>query len=127
MAILEWVKSGSTGTAQDFKITENGTFETDSFPSESEFIIVNAAAYDADGEIVTASIGTVTISSSPIKGQWLEETSQGVNVITLAGAGAVATYSMPLYLGPVIGVKAVIADVDFAVEVDHIKVKVWGK
>lgn len=126
MTILQWVKSGSTGTEQDYKITSNGTFETEELSPESENVTVNAAAYDASGNVVSATVGTITISASPIKGQWLAAPSKGSNVISLVDAGQDATYSMPLYMGPVNGIKAVIADVDFN-QVDHIKIRVWGR
>ena len=126
MANVEYVKSGFTGSEDDFKLTENGTFETALLAPENESNIVTLAAYDSAGDIVTATVGTVTVSCSPIKGQWLVDPSIGAGVINLSDAGPSAVYEMPLYRGQVIGVIAVIADVDFAAEVDHIKVQVWS-
>lgn len=125
MQYLTWVKSGDTGTEEDFKIKADGTFFSDKVAPCGDGVIVTAAAYDSSGEIVTGTVGTITISSSPMEGQFHEGATMGSNVISLTDAGPEATYGMPLYRGPVTQIKAVVADVDFVGEVDHIKIKLW--
>ena len=124
MATLQWVKSGNQGD-DTFKLKQNGEFFTDSFAPELSNSIVNIAAYDAAGNIVTATVGTITISSSPISEQWIDEPTEGDNVINLSECGADSTYNMPLYNGPSVKFRAVLDSVNFT-EVDHVKVRVWG-
>jgi hypothetical protein len=104
MAKREYFKN-----AESFDLPINGTFYTDEFSPDYEESVFAIALYDASGDIVTASAGTCVISISPIKGQW-QAPSAGSATIDLTLAGAEATYVMPLFKGPQIQARIVLAN-----------------
>lgn len=77
----------------------DGVYETeltsDSYQSGT-FVI---AFYDAGGNAITPTGGTVKPEMSPIKGQWHEPSSGDVTIDATNVIAGVATYAMPVFVG----------------------------
>lgn len=81
----------------------DGVFETGVQQVEFETGVFIIAFYDAQGEPVTPTAGTVKPEMSPVKGQYLEPSSGDITIdATTAGDGS-ASYKMPVFIGPAIG------------------------
>ncbi len=104
-------------------ITKDGVYTLDGIGADFESHMIVAAAYNHNGDIVTAS-GTVTIEAAPIKGQYHTSASGEPSVIDLSKAGVSATYEIPVFLGVVSSVKITVAGFSGA---DHIDCFVWSK
>ena len=106
------------------ELSSNSVFSTGDMPVEHESSIVYIAAYDSNGDIITPTAGTATVSVESIEGEFDSGTSDGDNPIDLTLTGASASYSKPLFLGCVQSAKMSISGVDFGA-VDHIKAFMW--
>lgn len=104
----------------------DGTYYTDALSVDCETDVIVIACYDANGDAVVGS-GSALFEACPIDGQWLSGQSEGDNPVDLALAGETATYSMPLFLGPVTRARVTFSGVTGAPDVDHIKAFVWRK
>lgn len=100
----------------------DGVFYTDEFAPQYESSLIVIALYDAQGDIVTASTGTCKVEASPIEGQWFNGVSAGDATISLAKAGADATYDIPAFLGPQVQARITLASVTGATSA---KAYVW--
>ena len=109
MAERKYFKNSGSNT-----LPVDGSFFTDALTPDYDASVFVIALYDANGDIVTPSAGTCTITVSPIDGQF-QGPSEGDSIINLTLAGADASYTMPSFAGPQIKGKIVLADVAGAV------------
>ena len=109
----------------------DGTYETGNIAErfrEGVFVIV---FFDVDENIVTPTGGTIETQMSPFRVpekeqyQWLEPSS-GDRVINaadvIAGSDGVATYTMPLFIGPSVKGRIILAGITGA---DHCQAFFW--
>ncbi|MBL4800225.1 MAG: hypothetical protein JKY50_22745 [Oleispira sp.] len=60
------------------------------------------AFYDASGDPVTPTAGTITPEASPIDGQWHTPSSGDATITATAVVAGSAVYAIPVFTGPVI-------------------------
>jgi len=83
-----------------FGSVADGTYVTDEVMSadyqSGTFVI---AFYDAGGNAVNPTGGTIKPEMSPIKGQWHEPSSGDITIDATKVIAGVATYVMPVFFG----------------------------
>lgn len=78
----------------------DGTLTTDAISTDYETGVFVVAFYDAGGDIVTPTAGTVKPEMSPISGQWLTPSSGDATINAVDCIAGLATYEAPVFNGP---------------------------
>ena len=73
------------------------------------------AFYDANGDPVTPSAGTINPEASPIRGQWHAPSSGDATIDAIKVIAGSSTYSIPVFTGPVIAGRLTFAGITGAV------------
>ena len=101
MAQIYYVKAAD---GSDSLPVGDGTLLTNEMLNVTDFGtgVLAVAFYDANGDLVTPTAGTITPEGSPIEGQWLTPSSGDSVIQATAVIAGSATYAMPVFTGPVI-------------------------
>ena len=88
-----------SGESAVLPITD-GTLLTEDISVDYENCVFVVAFYDAQGDAVTPSAGTIKPEMSPIKGQWQEPSSGDITIDATKCIAGLSTYAIPTFDGP---------------------------
>lgn len=100
MATMYYVK---TADGSDKLPVSNGVLYTGEMLNVTEFGtgVFVVAFYDANGDSVTPTAGSINPEGSPIDGQWLAPSSGDATISATDVVAGSALYSVPVFTGPV--------------------------
>lgn len=79
----------------------DGTLTTDAVSTDYETGVFVVAFYDASGDIVTPTAGTIKPEAMLIKGQWATPSSGDTTINAVDCIAGVMNYVVPVFNGPV--------------------------
>lgn len=101
-------------------VTDGTYFTSDNMPEGFENAAFVIVFYDASGDAVAPTGGTITPQMSPAEGQW--HSSSNTPTITASQAGPTATYEIPVFPGPSRQGRVTFASIAGA---DHARAHFW--
>lgn len=115
------VKNGDS-----IELPDNGVYSTGEMSVEYNSTMFYIAAYDTNGDIVTPSVGTCTLTFANMHQSFDSGASDGDNPIDLTLTGAIASYNVPTYIGCCQELIITISGVDTVTDgIDHFKAFCW--
>jgi len=93
----------------------NNTLYTAEMDFGYQASVLVIAFYDAKGDAVTPTSGTITAEVSPIEGQWQAPSSGDAVISAVNVVAGLATYTLPTFLGPTMQARITLSGVTGAV------------